>query len=110
MKKSLFAIALAVFVIVAAGRALTQEKSQVKVKGSQVVSGVVVVDILKAGKPFRLQCNQGAPSCTLLKAGDYTMIELPENTGLYDCKNVEMYAGVVSDPKPDDVVGNYCIY
>jgi hypothetical protein len=109
MKKSVVLFAIAMFLIFACGLALTQEKSQVKVKGSQVVSGVVVVDILKGAKSLRLQCNEGAPNCSAPKVGDYTMVELPENHGMYDCKNAEIYRGDKDESKDPELVGAYCL-
>ena len=89
--RSLAAILIVILVMAVTGPAFAQERSPVKVKGSEVVTGVVIVDILKDGKPLELQCNQSATSCKLLKSGNYEMVELPKNFGLYDCKNVEIY-------------------
>jgi hypothetical protein len=111
---SLLAAAIALFVMFAAQRGLADERSQVKVKGTKTVNGVVAVDVVKAGKTVSLQCNDGQPACNPLKAGDYWLVELPENHGMYDCKNVEVYAG---DKDPGDEedrdeskrLGAYCM-
>jgi hypothetical protein len=89
---SLLAQVAAVLVFMSAA-AFAQEKTQVKVKGSEVVTGVVIVHVEKNGKSIELQCNDGAGRCKALASGNYTMIELPENHGMYECKNVEVYKG-----------------
>ncbi len=116
MKKtvSLLAALIALFVMLAAERGMADDRSQVKVKGSKTVNGVIVVDFLKAGKAAQLQCNDGQPACTSLKAGDYWMVELPENHGMYDCKNVEVYPGDKDPGDEDDRdqanrLGAYCL-
>jgi hypothetical protein len=37
------------------------------------------------------------------------MVELPENHGMYDCKNVEMYQGSQDKPEAGEKVGDYCL-
>jgi len=48
-----------------------QEKSYITVRGSELNNGVVIRDVLKAGKAYELQCNQAEPGCTTLKNGKY---------------------------------------
>jgi len=110
MKKtvSLFAVLTAAFVILATEQGFAQEKTPVKVKGSVVVTGVVIVHVLKNGKPLDLQCNEGMSGCTVLPSGDYLMLQLPENHGMYDCKNVEMYRADQDKPE-DEAIGAYCL-
>jgi hypothetical protein len=88
-----------------------QSNSPITVKGSDVNNGVVIVDVLKEAKAYRLQCNQGAPACTNLKAGKYLMAELPPNYGMYDCNDVEIYPESVVDPgkEADKKLGEYCL-
>jgi hypothetical protein len=106
---SVFAVLTAAFVLVASAQAFAQEKTPVKVKGSVVVTGVVIVHIQKDGKPVDLQCNDGVSSCKALQSGSYLMAELPPNHGLYDCKNVEMYRGNQDKPDAAELVGAYCL-
>jgi hypothetical protein len=107
---SLFVVVTAAFVILAAEQAFTQDKAPVKVKNSVVVNGVVVVHVLKDGKPLDLQCNEGATSCKVLPSGSYRMMQLPENHGMYDCKNVEMYPADQSKPEEEEAaIGAYCL-
>ena len=109
MKRTLFGLVVVICVALAALSVFAQDKSQIKVKTSVVVTGVVIVEISKDGKPFELQCNEGASFCQPLKAGPYTMVELPEHYGLYDCKNVQVYASGTEDPSPSDRLGEYCL-
>jgi hypothetical protein len=88
---------------------LAQDKTQVKVKGSEVVTGVVIVDLVKDGRALELQCNQGAAACAVLKSGTYILLELPKNYGMYDCKNAEIYPSEKNDPQPSDRIGAYCL-
>jgi hypothetical protein len=100
---------MAAFVISTGSYAFSQDRKPVKVKSSEIVTGVVIVHVQKEGKSLELQCNEGANRCTALQVGNYLMAELPPNYGMYDCKNVEMYRG---DPdKPDEAqrIGDYCL-
>jgi hypothetical protein len=106
---SLFAVLTAAFVILASAQAFAQEKMPVKVKGSVVITGVVIVHIQKDGKAVDLQCNEGASSCKVLQSGNYLIAQLPPNYGLYDCKNVEIYRGEQDKPEAAELVGNYCV-
>ena len=106
---SLLTILTAVFIILVCARALAQEKTPVKVKSSQVLTGVVIVKVQKGADSLELQCNEGAGSCKALAAGNYLMVELPKNYGMYDCKNVEVYQGDVDKPEAAELVGAYCL-
>jgi nitrous oxidase accessory protein NosD len=105
----LSAAVTALLVIAAAEQVFAQEGTSVKVKGSEIVTGVVIVDILKDGTPLELQCNQGAANCNTLKRGGYVMVELPKNFGMYDCKNVEIYREEQDKPQGAELVGKYCL-
>ena|SRR5437868_11554722 len=83
------------------------EKSPVVVKNTSVTTGVIIIDVQLKGKPAELQCNEGSPSCTKLKAGDYTIVQLPKNHGMYDCQNVEIYSPTA--PDNDEKIGAYCL-
>ena len=106
---SLLAVLTAAFVMLASAPASAQDKTPVKVKGSVVVTGVVIVHIQKDKKILDLQCNEGASSCKALQSGNYLMIELPPNYGLYDCKNVEIYRGDQDKPDAAELAGAYCL-
>ena len=106
---SLFAVLTAFFVILAAQPAFAQEKTPVKVKSSEVVTGVVIVHVQKDGKALELQCNEGAGNCKALPSGTYLMVELPKNYGMYDCQNVEIYRGDQDKPEAAQIAGAYCL-
>ncbi len=116
MKKGfvLFITALAFVLNIYAVAASAQEKSFIVVTGSELNSGVVILHIQKADKAYHLQCNQGAAGCAALNNGRYQMLELPENYGMYDCKNVEVYAEAQAFPDKgmpdrDKKLGEYCL-
>ncbi len=121
MKRILILLALffALFLIFATERVLAQELEEeeeqpqprvaVTVKRSDVVNGVVVVSILREKKPFQLQCNEGQGNCKALNAGEYSMLELPKNRGMYDCKNVEIYRENKDKPEEPERQSEYCL-
>ncbi len=90
-------------------KALAQEKTVVMVKGTILSNGVVVVDVVKGGKGYDLECNQGAPSCTQLKSGKYQLVELASNTGMYDCKDVQVFPEGADTGDSDKKLGEYCL-
>ncbi len=106
---SLLTVLTAVFIILVCARALAQDKTPVKVKSSQVITGVVIVKVQKGADSLELQCNEGAGSCKALASGNYLMVELPKNYGMYDCKNVEVYTGDPDKPDEAKLVGAYCL-
>ena len=111
MKRTVFlsTLLIAVFVTLASEQAFAQDKVPVKVKSSEVVTGVVVVHVEKDGKTIDLQCNQGVLNCKALPSGTYLMVQLPKNYGMYDCKNVEIFRGDAEKPDQAVKVGAYCM-
>jgi hypothetical protein len=89
-------------------QAFALDKTLVTVKDSSVSNGVVIVSISESGKRYDLQCNQSASFCTAVKPGDYWMVRLPQNHGLYDCTDVDLYPQS-ADPQNADKVGEYCL-
>ncbi len=90
-----------------------QEKSLVTVRGSEVNNGVVILTVHQAsptgGKAsFALHCNKGAYECTVLEPGNYLMVRLPKNYGMYDCANVDLYPAS-ADPETSKKIGEYCL-
>ncbi len=106
---SLCAVLLAAFIVLTSNQAFGQEKTPVKVKNSEVVTGVVIVHVQNGAKSLDLQCNEGAGSCKALSSGNYLMVQLPKNYGMYDCQNVEMYRGDSEKPESAQKVGEYCL-
>jgi len=83
--------------------------SAITVKGSQKNSGVITIQITKDSKAFELNCNQTMPSCTDLKKGNYRMLELPKNHGMYDCQDVRVFAESAASTDDDAKLGEYCL-
>jgi hypothetical protein len=102
MKKLVFFILLISTVLWA------QDKTPVTVKGSQVSSGVVLVTIIEKGKTFDLQCNDGHAYCKAVKPGEYQLVRLAKNRGMYDCQNVDLYAKTAATEQ-EEKLGEYCL-
>jgi len=100
---------LALFLLFCAVEVSAQEKSAITVTRYELNNGVVILDILKAGKVYELQCNHGFLRCTPLKSGKYVMVELPKNHGMYECRNVEVYPESITDPVAEEKLGSYCL-
>jgi len=81
----------------------------IAVKSSQKGSGVITLTVVKDSKTFELQCNEGMPGCSDLKKGNYKMVELPKNHGIYDCKNVRVYGESATGSDDDEKLGEYCM-
>lgn len=115
MKKAMVLLTLlTLFCVLCARQVSAQEKSNVTVKGSELNNGVMIMDVVKASKAYQLQCNQGASGCTNLKNGNYLMVELPTNFGMYECRDVEVYpqSAATSDtalPDKNKKLGEYCL-
>jgi hypothetical protein len=99
------------FVCLIATRSLAQTASKINVTGTEVNHGVVVVSIQRSAKAFELHCNEGMTGCKTLAKGVYTMVELPENWGMYDCKDVEVYpeSPASETPAKETKLGEYCL-
>jgi len=87
---------------------LAQETSQITVKNSAVNNGVVIVTAQVGRALFELQCNKGISGCEVLEPGDYLMVRLPKNHGVYDCANVDIYPKS-ADPETSQKLGEYCV-
>ena len=90
-----------------------QDKSLITVRSSEVNNGVVIVTVHAAtpteGKTtFALHCNKGAHECTAPEPGNYLMVRLPKNYGMYDCANVELYPPS-AEPDTSNRIGQYCL-
>lgn len=115
MKKAMILFALLIlFRVFDTVQVSAQEKSYITVRGSELNNGVLILDVLKTGKTYQLRCNQGAPGCTNLKNGNYLMLELPKNFGMYECRDVEVYPESAAVPEPtasdkSQKLGEYCL-
>ena len=81
---------------------------KITIKNKEVNNGVVILSVRGEKSPFELQCNKGATGCTVLDTGEYIMIRLPKNRGLYDCANAEVYRKV-EDAQSGNKIGQYCL-
>lgn len=88
--------------------ASAQEKSLIVVRANKRNNGLVILDAMKTGKAYELQCKDGLPSCVALNNGRYQLVELPKEFGMYDCKDVEVYPESAVAGK-DKKLGEYCL-
>ena len=84
------------------------EATTITVRSSEVNNGVVILAVREGKNSFELQCNKNLPGCAVLEPGNYSMVRLPKNYGVYDCANVEMYR-TTNDSKLGGKVGQYCL-
>jgi len=110
MKRStvVFLMVAMLFAVLGA-RVAAQEKSTVTVQGNQLNNGVVIMDVVLNGKAYRLSCNQAMPQCTKLKGGEYQMVQLPKNYGMYECQDVDIYAETAANQDENNKLGDYCL-
>lgn len=105
--------AIIFFTLLVALQVMAQDKTNVTIKSSAIDNGVLVIPVhATAAVPGHtsqvLQCTKGMPDCSAPKAGEYVMVRLPKNYGMYDCVNVDLYA-LGADPETSDKVGEYCL-
>ena len=112
MKKAVILfVALLVFVLLAAVALLAQEQRELQkitVRNREVSNGVVILAAQEGKNSFELRCNKDVPGCTMLQPGDYLMLRLPKNRGIYDCENVHIYR-TSTDSEIGDTIGEYCL-
>jgi len=100
---------LALFLVFGTDRVWAEELSPITVKNQELNNGVVILEILKAGKVYELRCNRGFSACTPLSNGKYAMVELPKNFGMYVCRNVDVYPESTASPETAKRLGQYCL-
>jgi hypothetical protein len=109
MNKEIILFPLALFLLLGTVPVTAQETPHITVRGSELNNEVVILDVLKASKAYQLQCNQGAPGCSTLNNGNYQMVELPKNFGMYECRDVEIYPESAITSDKDKKLGEYCL-
>jgi trimethylamine:corrinoid methyltransferase-like protein len=106
--------AMILLLLMVGAQMAAQDRSTVTVKGSEVISGVVIVNVVQPNTPqagkssFQLNCNKGASACKAPEPGTYLMVRLPKNWGMYDCDNVDLYPAS-ADPASAQRIGEYCL-
>ena len=90
-----------------------QDKSFITVRGSEVNNGVAIVTAQQptpgqGTASFALHCNKGVHDCTIPEPGNYLMVRLPKNYGMYHCANVDLYP-LSADPATTQKIGQYCL-
>jgi hypothetical protein len=103
MKKLLVCLILIISI-----QALADEKTKVTVKSTEKNSGVVIVSVSDGKRTVELNCNDGFPGCIVPKSGEYLMVKLPKNHGVYDCQNVDLFPPD-ADPDTAEKVGEFCL-
>jgi len=84
------------------------EPQKVTVKSKEVNNGVVILTVQEGKNSFELQCNKEFAGCVALDAGDYLMVRLPKNRGMYDCANAEV-SRKAPNAELGDKIGQYCL-
>lgn len=92
-------------VLCAAVQLWAQDKTLITVKNTEKSNGVIIVTIVEKGKTMDLQCNEVQGFCAAPKPGEYAMLRLPKNHGVYDCQNVDLFPGSEGQEK----IGEYCL-
>jgi len=110
MKKTVILCAAMVILVLCTPVAMSgqDETASEKIKSKEVNNGVVILGVQGLKNSFELQCNKGATGCTLLDPGEYVMVRLGRNRGLYDCENAEVYKKS-AEAQPTDRIGQYCL-
>jgi hypothetical protein len=101
-------IMVLVLILGAAISAAAQQTSVITVKDSTMSGDVVVVTIKSAGEARDLQCSKSILFCKAPPPGQYVMVRLPKNRGIYDCANVDLFRES-DDPEQGNKVGEYCL-
>jgi len=105
-------IAVVVLVVLFAPPALSaqepQDRQKITVKSREINNGVVILTAQDGKSTFELQCNKNMNGCAALEPGEYQMVRLPKNWGLYDCANAEVYPKA-NGSETSDKLGQYCL-
>ncbi len=108
MKKAFFVfevVAIAIFVM----QVFAADQQTMAVKHVFKANGVVIVTGSRDSKPVELQCNVEMPNCKSPDPGNYVMVELPKNHGIYmDCVNVDLYR-TTNTGEVGEAMGQYCL-
>lgn len=100
---------LVCLILLVAMQAFAQEKTKVTVKSAEKSSGVIIVTINEGKKAVDINCNEGFPQCAAPKAGEYWMVRLPKNHGVYECQNVDLFPATAEPDADTEKIGEYCL-
>ena len=53
--------------------------------------------------------QSGSAELPQLKAGKYQMVELPSNSGMYDCRDVQVFPNAEGASEKENKLGEYCL-
>lgn len=84
------------------------EPQKITIKSKEINNGVVILGVQEGKNLFELQCNKDFVGCAALETGDYLMVRLPKNRGMYDCANAEVYRKAASS-EAGEKLGQYCL-
>ena len=84
------------------------KREMITVKSSANNGGAIIVTARGEKTVVELQCTKSFASCANLKPGEYLMLRLPKNRGMYDCMNVRVY-DKAADPDNAQELGAYCV-
>ncbi len=84
------------------------KREMIIVKSAENSPGVIILIGRGEKTAIELQCTKTVVGCANLKPGEYLMLRLPKNRGVYDCMNVRVYE---KDADPDNAehLGAYCV-
>lgn len=99
---------LVCLILLASVQLFAEEKTKITVKSTEKNNGVILVTINDGKKTAELNCNDGFPMCSAPKPGEYWLVKLPKNRGVYECQNVDLFPGD-QDPESAEKVGEYCL-
>lgn len=99
---------IACLILLVSVQVLADEKLKVTVKSTEKSGNVILVSVNDGKKLAELNCNEGFPSCAAPKPGEYWMVMLPKNHGIYECQNVDLFQGN-ADPDSGTKIGEYCL-
>ena len=99
---------IVLFVPLALSAQEQSESTKITVKGKEVNNGVVILAVQEGKNSFDLRCNKDLSGCAVLEPGQYIMVRLPTNRGLYDCNNAEVYRKS-GNSEVGEKIGQYCL-
>lgn len=113
MKKSILLflviiVALLVFAPVALSAQEQPEPQKITIKTREINNGVVILGVQEGKSSFELQCNKEFAGCAALETGEYLMVRLAKNRGMYDCANAEVYRKTANS-ESGERLGQYCL-